>query len=148
MKIEYPKFKKSDNRACKLNEDDLKEMWALKSMDLSLKEIGKHFGVSAQAIWYQIQSEEKKRELVKERHSRDTLNDKIKNNESSKKARKRKRITMLKEVREYHKIKSREFRKNHPEYGKLWLREFVKNNPDYMAEAQKRHRMLKPNTLF
>ena len=91
-------------------------VWAMKSMDLSLGEIANHFNVSKQAIWYILQSDDKKKEINIKRHLRDSKDDKMKANIASAKARKYKRKVLETEMKKVQKINSEEWRKNHPEY--------------------------------
>jgi len=94
--MKEPKLPRKLNRACKLTKEDITNIWAMKSMDLTQAEIASHFNVTPQAIWYVLQSDDRRKEINYRRHLRDTKEDKIKANQASSEARKYKR-KMLKD---------------------------------------------------
>ena len=120
--MKEPKLPRKLNRACKLTEEDITNIWAMKSMDLTQAEIASHFNVTPQAIWYVLQSDDRRKEINYRRHLRDTKKDKIKANQASSEARKYKRKMLKDEMRNAQKLNTEEWRKTHPEYNKTAMK--------------------------
>ena len=113
-----PKLPRELNRGCKLTEKDIENIWALRSMDITLQEIADEYGVTKQAIYYVLKSDEEKKQINHRRHQRDSEVDKIKANEASKNARKYKRSVLREEMKKASREKIKAYRLLHPTYNR------------------------------
>lgn len=118
------KLPRDKNRACKLNEEDIKTVFRMRSNGLTLKEIGIHFNVSQQAIFYILKSDEEKKIINKKRHLNDTEEDRKKMNIASRNAFLYKKSIMPNEIKKYRNNIQKEFREKNPEYNKKAMKKF------------------------
>ena len=61
----FPRYTREQNLACKLSNDDIKEIKRLRKLGFLLKDIGKIFQVSSMAVFYWLLTKQQRKEKQK-----------------------------------------------------------------------------------
>ena len=109
--MKEPRLPRKLNRACKVDDKDIEEIFAMRQMKLTYQQIADEYKITKQAIAYILKSPEEKKKVNKERHQRDTSIDKKRNNEASRKARLYKRKVLHKQMAETQRVNSFNYRR-------------------------------------
>ena len=140
--MKQPKFSRTERLDTKLTDEQIAQIPILRKQGYSFSKIASLFGVSSYPIWKFSLSEERRKEIHKKTYEQRKNNSQYRKQATlaSKKAHKRKMDMKAKDMREFHKEQSAEFREKHPNYSTEKSREFRENNPYYAKEWYQRHK--------